>query len=221
MDFGTQPHASFIPKKPLAPNTPSAYERRNIPLFTLIALIIFIVAVGLGGGIFVYQKYLEKDLADKKVALEKARSAFEPVLIEELHRLDKRIEHAKNLLANHDALSTFFDLLEQSTLQNVQFKTLNLLSTADGGKMTINMLGAARSYASVALQSDLFNKTKGIKDPVFSQLNLDNTGSVSFAINANLDRDVFKYSNTIFSGDESDLPTVNATTTSGASTTDQ
>lgn len=194
MDFSTQSHTSFIPKAPLAETTPSSYKKRRMSLFTLLALVIFIVSIFLSGGVFIYKIYLERSLEDKKVSLERARAAFEPSLIEELKRLNKRIEHSKSLLGRHNAFSSLFDTLEESTLQNVQFKSFNLTSAPDG-KSEVTLTGLGRNYTSVALQSDVFSKTKGIKEPLFSQLNLDASGGVAFTVSATLDPDAFRYSN--------------------------
>lgn len=216
MDFGTQPHASFIPKQPLASPTPSGYTRRNVSIVTLIAAIVFIGAVALAGGVFLYKQYLTQSLDNKKVSLERARAAFEPALIQELHRLDQRIEHSKDLLANHTAFSSFFDLLSSATLQNVQFKSLNLLTGPDG-KVSIQMNGLARSYASVALQSDAFNKAKGVREPIFSALNLDSTGNVTFTINAVLDPALFKYASLVAGSNNSSTNGDTSSTTDNTS----
>jgi hypothetical protein len=212
MDFGTQQNTTFIPKQPLAPITPSAYRRHTISIATLVSVTVFAAAIILAGGVFAYKAYLGSALADKKASLQKASSAFEPSLIEELKRLDKRIEHSKAVLANHVALSSFFDLLQSATIQNVQFKSLNL-TTIEDGKITISLNGIARSYGSVALQSDSFNKAKGLKNPVFSQLNLDPAGNVSFAINALLDPSVFTYSNLVSGGTDTTSPGTDASST--------
>ncbi len=193
MDFGTQSHASYIPKKPLAAATPSGYSRRHLPLGSLVTILIFIASVGLAGGLYVYQIYLERDLEAKKISLEQARAAFDPALILELRRLDKRIEHSKRLLSRHSAMSSFFDLLGSATLKNVQFTSM-LFSQDGADQMKVVLNGAALTYASVALQSDAFNVAKGIRNPIFSGLNLNEKGNVSFVVEAGLDPEAFRYS---------------------------
>jgi hypothetical protein len=191
MDFGTLPHASFIPKKPIAPATPASYGRHNMPLMTLLSTIIFIAALALAGGVFAYERYLDSSLAAKKTQLEQARGSFELPTIKEMERADKRIEFAKGLLANHSAFSALFDVLQKSTLQNVQYTNMDL--GANGSAITLTLKGIAKSYASVALQSDLFNTARGIKHPVFSDLNLDQKGNVVFTVTSELDPEVFSY----------------------------
>lgn len=196
MDFGTQTQqgTSFIPKNPLVSDTPSAYRRKSVSILTLVSLIVFIFSTTLGAGVFLYEKYLNSSLAKKQDDLEKARASFDPIVINEIRRVNNRIEHSKEILSRHAAFSAFFDTLERSTLQNVQFKSFDLSVSQDSG-IKISLKGIARNYASVALQSDSFNNTTGIKDPIFSDLNLDQSGRVSFSVAAYLDPNAFKYIN--------------------------
>ncbi len=213
MDFGTMPHTSFIPKKPLASTTPSLYKRKTVPLFTLISVVIFIISLAAAGGTFLYKEYLKQSLDDKKASLARNRAKFDPAKIEELKRLDVRIEHSKKLLSNHLAFTTFFDLLGDATLKNVQYKSLNLQTSAEGS-IAIDIKGVAKNYASVALQSDEFAKTKGMQDVLISDLSLDQIGNVGFSVKANIDPDVFRYTS-LLSGDPntSDEPGASASAT--------
>lgn len=201
MDIGTQPSVSFIPKAPLASATPSGYRRSTVSITTLVAVILFIASVALAASAFIYEKYLSSSLIQKQANLEKARAAFDPALIEEIRRLDRRIEHSKEILSRHAAFSSLFDTLGRSTLQNVQFKSFDLTTAPGGGSVKVSLKGLGRSYASVALQSDAFNKTVGIKDPIFSELNLDQSGKVLFSVTANLDSSAFKYGNLLSSNE--------------------
>ncbi len=49
------------------------------------------------------------------------------------------------------------------------------------------MNGTARSFNAVALQSDAFGKSSIFKDPIFSNLNLDQEGDVVFDFSAVID----------------------------------
>jgi hypothetical protein len=64
----------------------------------------------------------------------------------------------------------------------------------------INMKGLANSYSSVAWQSDVFGRSdrygtnKIIKDPVLSNLSVDEQGNVSFDFSANISESDISYS---------------------------
>ena len=57
--------------------------------------------------------------------------------------------------------------------------------------------GEARSYSSVALQSDIFGDNKYLKNPIFSNLGLAKSGDVTFNLELNLDPSVMLYKESI------------------------
>ncbi|MDO8492240.1 MAG: hypothetical protein Q7S34_01185, partial [bacterium] len=190
-----------------------SYENHGVSIVTILVVIIFFGVVALSAGSYLYRGLLIKKLADKKEVLEKAKEGFDLETIKKLKRLDIRIESAKSLLEQHIATSAFFDILESATLKTVRFKDLSLsikaqnsasiggatisdnpLQTGSAGtSIDFKMNGIAKSYNSVALQSDLFNKTKGFKEPIFSSLNLNELGEISFIVSALLDPQVLLY----------------------------
>jgi len=66
----------------------------------------------------------------------------------------------------------------------------------------IKMSGAAIGYRSVALQSDLFTKSKSFIDPIFSNLTLDNSGNVLFNLDFTVDPTFINYQNIILRADD-------------------
>ncbi len=190
------PQTSFIPKKSLTP-APSVASREGMSLFMIGALLFFILAVALSVGIFLYQSLLETQIGTRKGDLDRTKGAFEPSVIQELQRLDKRIEVSKILLGRHIAASTLFDTLQKSTVQSLRFESMTLGSPNEKGDLSILVKGQAKSYSSVAYQSDILGKTKGIKNPVFSDLNLDQRGNVVFNLKALIGSDFLNYKNTL------------------------
>lgn len=180
---------SFIPKKPAAPIT----RRRgpSVSIFMLIGVLAFLTASALAVGVFFYREYIQSNIVAKAEALEKAREAFDEPLIRELQRLDARIDSANDILDRHIALSAFFDVLEATTLKTVQFRTFSF-RRSDGG-LSITMEGVARSFSSVALQSDLFGANRSLQGPLFSNLNIDAEGNATFSFQATLDPSLVSY----------------------------
>lgn len=198
---------SFIPKKPISP-APISYENRGVSIVTIITVIIFFGSVALSLGSYLYMGILEKRLEAKKVDLEKARNSFDLDTIRDLKRLDMRMKSAETLLQNHIAFSSYFELLEDITLRSVRFGTLTIndsssslseTTVSDSKPLTFKLTGTARGYTGVALQSDLFSKVraKGIMQPVFSNLQLDDRGRVNFTAEAQIDRKALRYSSTL------------------------
>lgn len=186
---------SFIPKKTL--NTaPKRDKGSSIGVVFLITLIIFISVVALAISTFLYQQFLFQDIDRKKSSLERARAAFDPNLIQELSRLDDRIEASNIILDNHQTVSSLFGLLENITLKSISFDNFNY-KTDEAGRVSIVMNGKASSFSSVALQSDVFSDSKFIEEPIFSNLNLDNKGNVIFNFAAFVNPKLVLYKNFI------------------------
>jgi hypothetical protein len=184
---------SFIPKRSLSSASVKNPRRRGtVNLFFLGSLIIFLGAVLLAGGIFLYQEFLIKSIENKRVSLEKAREEFEPASILQISRLDTRLKSAEEILKKHLTLSALFNLLEKTTLKSVQFKEFNF-EIGDDGRIAVFMKGEARSFSSIALQSDIFGKNKFIKEPIFSELNLNKQGNAVFDFTAFIDDNLLSY----------------------------
>lgn len=188
---------SFIPKQSLAPS-PAAQRRsasnsRAFGLGTVIAIVIFIGAVSASVLLFLYEQYLTRSIQSNQASLERAREAFEPALIKELGRLDDRINAANIILNQHIAPSALFTLLESITLQNVQFTSFSYTGEGTNGMVAISLSGKAKSFQTVALQSDLLGSNSYLKNTVVSELALDASGDVTFQVNANVDPRFLSY----------------------------
>ena len=178
---------SFIPKESLMQDRSPRPQRRNPFVFlNLIGAGILIITVLAAGGVFLLKSYTEQSIASKRTSLDRQRAAFEPATIEELLRLDKRINASSALLKSHYALTLIFDDLESRTGENVRFKTFKY-EPAGPGRFAVSMSGTAKSFNSVAVQSDSFGKSNVVKDPIFSNLNLDPSGNVVFDFGAFVD----------------------------------
>jgi len=188
---------SFIPKKTLV--TASSLQNKrgsSLGIVTLITLIIALGAVVLSVGVFLYQQILEVSITRKTDTLERARAAFEPALIQELVRVDSRIESAKTILNKHITPSVLFESLEDLTLKSVQFSDFDLTRISDE-KISITMKGVAHDFRGVALQADTFGKSKLVRDPIFSNLNLNQEGNAVFSLSAFVDPSFINFVNYI------------------------
>lgn len=204
---------SFIPKQPVAAAAPRKASRGASGLVFLLALIIFLASVALAAGVFLYREYLEQSIASKSEQLERAREAFEPALIQELTRLDSRLSTANALLRSHISVTAIFDLLEENTLEGVRFTDFRY-SVGSGDSITLSMNGQATSYGAVALQSDAFGRTRFLRDPIFSDVNLDQEGLVSFKFNTFIDSSLINFERTLAGrSGEATPPSTSSTTT--------
>lgn len=199
---------SFIPKQSLASADvpqPSIVRRPSGPggIGTVITLLIFLGTIGFAGGLFLYESYLNTSIASKQDQLRRAREAFQPALIRQMARLDTRLDVAEKLLQNHYAPSLFFQLLQDTTLQTVQFTTLDLALNEAGARFALD--GQAQNFSSVALQSDVFGTNQFIREPVITEFNIIGNGRVGFKAQGAVDRGLLLYSQTV-SVDQNSVP---------------
>lgn len=182
-----QVQTSFIPKKPLV-----GESRGGGGLAMLVAFLLFAVSLAGAGGVLAYSAYLDRAIADKKISLEKAEGAFNVRSIQDLTRLDVRLEQAEQLIQNHVAPSGLFSFLSSATLERVQFTSLSLEINADGsGHLTLR--GTADSFSSLALQSDQFGVSKVLRNVIFSDISTDANARVTFLVSADVDHTLLSY----------------------------
>jgi hypothetical protein len=179
----TKVPTSFIPKKPI--NSESS-GHTGAGIFSLLAFIIFLCALVLSGGVFVYRIAVQKNIELLKANLKKSEQTFDTDFINTVVRLNTRIETAKLLLHKHIAITPVFDLLEQNTLSTVTFRDFHL-TPGTNDKFTVIMKGVAKDYNSIALQSDVFGKSKYLRDVIFADLNPDTSGNIGFTFKATID----------------------------------
>lgn len=183
---------SFIPKKPLDSST-TYHESGSFGFLFFISLFIFIASVVAAGGVFGYQTFLEGSISSKQASLQKEEAAFDPEQINQLIRLDSRINNTKTLLSSHVAPSAIFAFLSQQTLQNVQLTSFEYSLNGDG-TAAVTLSGVADTFATVALQSDQFNAANQVlKNVVFSGVDNSGARTVKFSVVANVAPSLINY----------------------------
>jgi hypothetical protein len=209
---------SFIPKKSVV--SEPMRGPRVINLFAVLSTVIFLMVLAGAVGTFFYGSYLEKAIAANKTLLENEKGSLDPELVRQIVRLDTRMQVGQKLINEHIAPSHFFDLLEEITLPSVRFSSFKF-DFLDRDKVSLVMKGQASGFSAVALQSDIFNKTSVLQNPIVGSLALQPAGTVSFDFSAELDSTILLFKRYIVgSGSGSDsFPSSNSDMTS--STTEQ
>lgn len=182
---------SFMPKRPVVGGPGEPLRKKSPPnLLMIIGVLIFILTIAAFGGLYWYEGVLVKSNEAKRLQIEEAIRNFEPELTKKLTVLKTRIDSGKQLLSNHIAFSSVLGLLESNTAVTVRFTEMNFSVTSDAStreqKMSIALKGEAQGYSSVAFQSDLFAKNENIRNPIFSDLNLNEKGLVGFIAKADV-----------------------------------
>jgi uncharacterized membrane protein YgcG len=182
----TKFQTSFIPKQPVTSEAP--HHASTASLFFLFAFILFMASLACAGGVFIYGQIIQKNITEGTSQLTLNKNAFDPNTINQITRLNDRINAADYLLKHHKSVSTLFLVLSNATLKNVRFSDFNYAGVDD--KITLAMRGQALSYETVALQAKEFtnpNLKNVFRSPLFGDLTLDTTGNVSFSFNTSID----------------------------------
>ena len=181
---------SFVPKK--AQVGAGQRQPKSIGIGFLVAAGLLILSVVVGGGGFLYKRSVAGNVETLEASLARAEEAFDPGLIEELVRTSKKIEAAKVLLSKHRTIVPIFNFLEEATLKNVRFTNF-LYSIGADGTPKISMKGVARSYATLSLQGNEFERNKDIRSVKFSGLRLGEGGTVLFAVDLEVNPAMLAY----------------------------
>lgn len=190
------PQPSFIPRQPTF--SPGGRERRPLKLsiFGLIAVILFLISIGSAAAVFLYHRALEGRIAEYNNRLVRAKNAFEIEFVDEVVVLARRIDAAKAVLASHRALTPVFGILEQETLGTVRFTNFEFSLGADGSG-TISLEGEAVGFNALALQSDAFGGRKEFDNPIFEDVDLEDSGNILFSFSAGIRPGVLSYQSTL------------------------
>jgi hypothetical protein len=190
----TQFSTTFIPKKPVVTPEPSANMPVSRPLgfLSVVAWIIFAVSLVGAGAAYAYKTYTQKQNTDLAQSVARVEKNFEPTLLTELLRLDKKLTVANQLLRSHRSMSPFFDFLEASTLPSVRYSKIDF-SFADDGTPKITLSGEGDSYRSIAQQSRIWSENQYIKNHIFSNFVLTSKGRIAYDLVFYVAPDVFSY----------------------------
>jgi hypothetical protein len=182
MESGIQ--SSFIPRDAAEPQ-----KSRRVggggglgDLLLVLGIVAIAASIALAVAVFLYQQYLNSQSQSDIAQLQRAEAQFEPSLVQQLIRLNDRMQSAQGILAVHIAPSALFDILDQITLKTVSFTSLNFDAT-DPQQISIKMNGLGQSVNSIALQDDLLSKSGVFTSPIFSNIDRQKDG-VHFAVSA-------------------------------------
>jgi hypothetical protein len=173
--------SSFIPSDAVVSPARKVAQRTSFAdLFILIGVVLVVASAALAVAVFLYVQYLQQSSASKVEQLQRAKEAFEPALIQELTRLDDRMQVADRILKGHISPSAI-------AYDNLSFKA------NDAQNMSLQMSGVAASVNSVALQADYLGRSGTIVNPIFSNI-ARKTDGVHFELSALVNPLALKYS---------------------------
>lgn len=216
----TKFQTSFIPKRPL-PATGMPGVGAGVPLnkrsahagslFLNLSVLIFILSIGAGAIVYAWKIVLENNLNSYKKQLADKQSQVDPTLIQTLRVVNARIDLAKALLEKHAAVSSVFDIVGRMTAESVRFVSMEVTTPTAANNnsptppvganpnivLTLNGLGLNLStvafQAQVLTELEKYGLKEIIRNPILSDPNIENDGSVTFKLKEEVDPSTIIY----------------------------
>lgn len=180
-------HTSFIPKQ----STPQKMRKAPMSFLVIIGGVILLLSL-IGWGYAYLNRASAIESREKFAAdLKESKKAFEEDFLKELEELDFKLKAANSLLDAHVAMTPLLTSLENETLVDVRYNSMSL--GEDEGAYLVRLSGEALTYEAIALQSDAFAKHPAFQNPVFSSLELLDSGRVGFALDFIVNKEVISF----------------------------
>ena len=207
----TKFQTSFIPKKPLVTDTTVHTSHSGTSVLMVVAVLLFIASIAGGAFTYLWKNVLITTQEKYKTQLADSEKRFNSTLIEQLKRANTKIDLSKQLLTNHLAVSEVFSIISKLTIAGVRFSSFDFSSpTKDSDGIRVSMKGVGNSFSAIAFQSSVFGQSqkyglnKVLKNPVLSDLALDQNGNVGFTFTTTINPTDLSYSKVLNSSLESE-----------------
>ncbi len=167
----------FISHSQLAP--PTAVPRQGLGLFSVLAIIMAVLAFAFTGGLFLLKQSNEQQKAAILEKLKELKDETELASLKNIKDIQDRITIAKKILDGHVYSSQAFIFAEQSTLVPIKIRAF------DFSKDTIKMDLTASGYVEFAQQIKYYRDSdlkKSIKSYTFKPPVLNEKGQVDFGV---------------------------------------
>lgn len=183
---------SFVPK-----TSSFATARRPVSLdfvssLSVLSYILLGLALAVAIILFIYGRILTSQHASKTAALEAAQAGIDTSTVASFIRLRDRLNSGGKLLDQHVELSNFFALIETLTPSSVRFSTMHFSLGADR-KPLLQAAGTASNFNALAATSNAIGADGRLKDAIFSNIAVTQTGSVNFTLTTMLDPTLLVY----------------------------
>jgi hypothetical protein len=192
--YSMEVQTSFIPKRSL--DTTPVRRADTVSVFTVLSTLLFFLSVILLIGVALWQRTLQAEINDVQKVIDVNEKQFSEDKIKEITNVSNRINAAQTILDNHLYTTNIFKLLEKNTVPTVRFSKFSVdPSQTDKESLKVTLSGQSTNYASIALQSYVFEKLRLeaiMSGYEFSNLTLDQAGNVLFDLTATVDKKVAK-----------------------------
>lgn len=152
---------SFIPKQNPVKNT-RRVASRQVYILNLVSYLLLISALIAVVALFAYDRYTQTALANEIESLNKEISDFNVEDMESLVDLNEQLTAAQNLLDKNLSLRAVLAIVEDATIDTIQFKTLKFTRVSDGD-IKLDATVDTDSFDSVLFQREVYEKAEKLK----------------------------------------------------------
>lgn len=185
--------SSHIPTSfvPLPPRSSQKRQRRLdfSGAFGFVAFGIFALVSFVALSVFLYQMYLQHNLALVKKDTQTTQQSFNTAPIQKIAILNNQLLAAQGLLDNHVTLSRFLDALSVNTPKNVRFTSLKIIVNKKTKATSMQADGVARDFTTLVVESRTLKSNKDLSNISFSNITIDNkTGDIKFTVSGTISK---------------------------------
>lgn len=157
---------SFIPKRGPVGNRRMP-ATRQVYIFTIISYTLMFATLIAVGGVFIYEKYLEKQLDEENELLYNDIKSFNEADMQKVLDFDRRLQQANSRLGKSVSLVSVFEALEDSTAETIKIDNLSI------ERMLDDKLVLEAEIQTDSFDSALFQRKAYGNGSVFSSVVVD------------------------------------------------
>ena len=168
---------SFIPKRGPVKHSRGTASRK-VYVFTLISYVLMFATLLATGSVYLYAKYVDKQLESEVSALNTEINSFSEADMQKVLDFDRRLTQAYDRLNNSVSIVSVFEALESATIDTVKVKTLDIVRENDE-KFILSATVETDSFDSTIFQRGVYQRNQTIESVMVSgvQAAVEDSGS--------------------------------------------
>lgn len=165
------PTTSFIPKQGPVKRTKQTASRQ-IHVLAVVAYVAFIASLIAAVGLFLYERYIEKQLESEVNALSQEIKGFSDANMERVREFNGRLRQTEDRLDKGISIASVLAALEQATVKSASVEQLSLKKT-DDSLITLTAKLSTDNFDSTLFQRGVYERNNAIDSVVISDLSLE------------------------------------------------
>lgn len=165
------PTTSFIPKQGPVKRTKQTASRQ-IHVLAVIAYVAFIASLIAAVGLFLYERYIEKQLESEVNALSQEIKGFSDADMERVREFNGRLRQTEDRLDKGISIASVLAALEQATVKSASVEQLSLKKT-DDSLITLTAKLSTDNFDSTLFQRGVYERNNAIDSVAISDLSLE------------------------------------------------